>query len=110
MKIPGAVVIESSVTQGDGISRLEDEIENMVYGGQVSQGENLLVTNVRHKNLLEEGKKCLEDALEMVRIREPLEFIESDVNRCYEAMGEIIGETATSDIIDKVFERLCLGK
>lgn len=110
MKIPGAVVIESSVTQGDGISRLEDEIENMVYGGQVSQGENLLVTNVRHKNLLEEGKKCLEDALEMVRIREPLEFIEIDVNRCYEAMGEIIGETATSDIIDKVFERFCLGK
>ena len=41
---------------------------------------------------------------------EPLEFIEIDVNRCYEATGEIIGETADSDIIDKVFERFCLGK
>ena len=81
----------------------------MVYGGEVSQSENLMVTNVRHKNLLDEGERCMVDALEMVEFRQPLEFIEIDVNRCYEALGEIIGETA-SDIIDKVFERFCLGK
>ena len=68
-----------------------------------------MVTNVRHKNLLDEGNRCISDALSMIETRQPLEFIEIDVNRCYEALGEIIGETA-SDIIDKVFERFCLGK
>ena len=80
----------------------------MVYGGKVSQKENLMVTNVRHKNLLKEGQKCLSDALNMADMREPLDFIEIDVNRCYEAAGEIIGQTADADIIDKVFESCLL--
>ena len=107
--IPQAVILESALLEGKGVEDLADAVEEMVYGGQVSQSENLLVTNVRHKNLLDEGERCMVDALGMVEFRQPLEFIEIDVNRCYEALGEIIGETA-SDIIDKVFERFCLGK
>ena len=49
-----------------GVEDLADAVENMVYGGEVSQSENLMVTNVRHKNLLDEGEKCMIDALEMV--------------------------------------------
>lgn len=109
-ELPSAVIIETSVTGGRGIEELTQAIEDMVYGGKVSQKENLMVTNVRHKNLLKEGQKCLSDALNMADMREPLEFIEIDVNRCYEAAGEIIGQTADADIIDKVFERFCLGK
>ena len=107
--IPQAIVLESALLEGKGVDDLADAVENMVYDGEVSQSENLMVTNVRHKNLLDEGERCMVDALEMVEFRQPLEFIEIDVNRCYEALGEIIGETA-SDIIDKVFERFCLGK
>jgi tRNA modification GTPase len=95
---------------GDGIDELSDAIESIVYDGDIRKNDNVLVTNVRHKNLLEESKKSLVDALEMTRNGEPLEFIEIDVNRCYDLLGEIIGETADSDIIDKVFERFCLGK
>lgn len=109
-ELPSAVIIETSVTGGRGIEELTQVIEDMVYGGKVSQKENLMVTNVRHKNLLKEGQKCLSDALNMADMREPLEFIEIDVNKCYEAAGEIIGQTADADIIDKVFERFCLGK
>ena len=109
-ELPSAVIIETSVIGGRGIEELTQAIEDMVYGGKVSQKENLMVTNVRHKNLLKEGQKCLSDALNMADMREPLEFIEIDVNRCYEAAGEIIGQTADADIIDKVFERFCLGK
>lgn len=107
--IPQAVILESALLEGKGVEDLSNAVEEMVYGGKVSQSENLLVTNVRHKNLLDEGERCMVDALSMTQMRQPLEFIEIDVNRCYEALGEIIGETA-SDIIDKVFERFCLGK
>lgn len=107
--IPQAVILESALLEGKGVEDLANAVEEMVYGGQVSQSENLLVTNVRHKNLLDEGERCMVDALGMAEMRQPLEFIEIDVNRCYEALGEIIGETA-ADIIDKVFERFCLGK
>lgn len=107
--IPSAVILESALVEGKGVEELADAVENLVYDGEVSQSENLLVTNVRHNNLLDEGERCMVDAISMAEMRQPLEFIEIDVNRCYEALGEIIGETA-SDIIDKVFERFCLGK
>jgi len=105
-----AVIIETAVREGIGISALADIIENMVYGGEVSQKSSLLVTNVRHKNILEESNQSIIDALDLIAAWQPLEFIEIDVNRCYELLGEIIGETAADDIIEKVFERFCLGK
>lgn len=109
-KLPHAVIIESSVTEGKGIKELADAVCELVYGGEVSHSDRLLITNVRHKRILEEAKSSVDDALAITYTRQPLEFIEIDVNRCYELLGEIIGETATSDIIDKVFERFCLGK
>lgn len=105
-----AVVIETAVKEGKGIKELADTIEEMVYGGEVVQKNSLLVTNVRHKNILEESNQSVKDALDLVATWQPLEFIEIDVNRCYELLGEIIGETAADDIIEKVFERFCLGK
>ena len=44
------------------------------------------------------------------KVKKALEFIEIDVNSCYESLGEIIGETVQDDIINEVFARFCLGK
>ena len=52
----------------------------------------------------------MKDAVSMIIDRQPLELIEIDVNHGYEALGEITGQTAVPDIIDRVFERFCLGK
>ena len=109
-KIKNSFVIESSVSSGEGIRQLEEQIEELVYGGKVSQKDSLLVTNVRHERILKDAFQSVSDASSMTEARQPLEFIEIDVNRCYELLGEIIGETASGDIIDKVFERFCLGK
>lgn len=46
----------------------------------------------------------------MVNLNEALEFIEVDVNKAYEVLGEIIGETVNDDILNEVFARFCLGK
>lgn len=108
--IENAVVIESAVSTGEGTDKLAGQIEELVYGGKVSQSESLLVTNVRHEKLLRDAFQSVFDAASMTDARQPLEFIEIDVNRCYELLGEIIGKTASGDIIDKVFERFCLGK
>ena len=48
--------------------------------------------------------------LELAGARQPLEIIEIDIRGCYDALGEIVGETVRDDILDKVFERFCLGK
>jgi len=109
-KLPDAVILETSMETQEGISSIEEKIEQKVYGGSVSQGSSTMVTNVRHKHILEKAEKSIEDAIGMVQRMEALEFIEIDVNSCYEGLGEIIGETVQDDIINEVFARFCLGK
>ena len=108
--LPKAVIIETSMEKQQGIDLIEDKIVDMVYGGKVSQSDSVMVTNVRHKNLLMSAEKSVDDAIEMTKKKEALEFIEIDVNSSYEALGEIIGETVQDDIINEVFARFCLGK
>lgn len=108
--LPHAGIIKAAIRNNVGIEELEQEIVSMVYGGQVKQEESLLVTNVRHMELLEKAKAAISDARAMAENSEALDFIEVDVRRCWELLGEIIGESVTEDIIDQVFARFCLGK
>ena len=103
-------IIETSLLNGKGIEDIEEFIENMVYGGHLSQKDSMMVNNVRHIELLRKSRGSLEDALKMIASKEALDFIEIDVKNTYEYLGEIIGETVSDDIIDEVFARFCLGK
>jgi tRNA modification GTPase len=69
-----------------------------------------LITNTRHKLLLEGARESVRDAIEMTKKKEALDFIEVDIKKTWELLGEIIGETISENIIDEVFSRFCLGK
>lgn len=108
--MPNACVIKTSLINGEGTETLAEVVENLVYGGHMTRSETNIVTNARHKALLQEASGSMKDAVSMIIDRQPLELIEIDVNHGYEALGEITGQTAVPDIIDRVFERFCLGK
>lgn len=105
-----AKVIHGAVKQGQGVAELEKEILALVYGGKVKQENSLLITNVRHQALLGAAEEALKDAFAMAGQREALDFIEVDVKRAFDFLGEIIGESVTDEVIDQVFARFCLGK
>lgn len=75
-----------------------------------SSGSDVVVTNMRHKKILEEGLTALTDALSGVRAKEPFELIEIDVRHTYESLGFIIGDAVQDDVLEEVFSRFCLGK
>ena len=89
---------------------MEDKITEWIFGGRVKREESGMVTNLRHIKLLEQAMDALSDAKTAAEQREALDLVEIDVRRAWEFLGEIIGETAADDVIDKVFERFCLGK
>ena len=108
--LPNSQIIKTSLINGDGIEEIENAVEELVYGGEITQSESMMVNNVRHINLLTDSCNSLEDALQMAVNREALDFIEIDVKNAYELTGEIIGESVNDDIINEVFARFCLGK
>lgn len=104
------VIIETSLINNEGIEEIENHIEELVYGGELSQHDSTMVNNVRHIELLKQSRASLRDAMEMTLAREALDFIEVDVRNAYDLLGEITGETVSDDIINEVFARFCLGK
>ena len=71
-------IIEISALKGEGITDLEDAIVEMVFGGEVSIGETGLVSNIRHKNLLEKALNSIEITLDTIQGDLPLELISVD--------------------------------
>ena len=109
-RLPNGDVVETVLLKGEGIEEIEDIIEGLVYDGQVSQGQSVMVNNVRHIELLRQSESSLTDALGMSERMEPLDIIEIDIRSAYDALGEIIGETVDDEILNEVFSRFCLGK
>ena len=108
----GEDATEISAIRDGSIQEIETLIED--YVNSKSSGfvasQNFMITNARHKKLIDDSILAVSDAITSTEAFEPLEILEIDVNHAYELLGEIIGETTAGDIIDKVFERFCLGK
>lgn len=102
--------LDTSMETGQGVEELKDIIEKMVYKGNLKQDNSLIVTNVRHLNLLRDASAFLKDSLNSIDSNQPLEFIEIDVKNTYDDLGAILGEEVGDDILNEVFSRFCLGK
>jgi tRNA modification GTPase len=107
---PDSRVIKISSVTGEGIHELENEIANLIFGDKTISRESLLVTDIRQKNLLIRAEEETQKGIDSLRAGEPLDFSETDLRAARDSLGEIIGETVTEDILDRVFERFCVGK
>ena len=102
--------ISASIINGIGLEQIEDAIEKFVTGGRVRKENDVLVTNVRHINLINKALAEINQAKEMTAAGEAIDFIEVNVKAAFDYLGEIVGETASGQVIDEVFSRFCLGK
>ncbi len=103
-------VIKVSILEEKGLSEIEDEIVNMVYGGEIKAADNSFVTNVRHKNSLQRAFNSIKEGADAAKQYLPFDLLEVDIKDCYDALGEITGDTVDDDIIQKIFANFCLGK
>jgi tRNA modification GTPase len=108
--LAGSAVISMSAKSGEGIDTLKDEIKRIVYNGEASAQDEVMITNVRHEQLLKNSLSLLDDAEEMLINGEALDFPESDIREAWMTLGEITGDAVTDDIVNEVFSRFCLGK
>ena len=82
----------------------------MVLDNGDSMIEEKIIVNARHKYILKEIQKMINKALEAIDNNLSEEFPSSDLRIAYDLIGEITGETARDDILDRVFLRFCIGK
>ncbi len=106
----GAPVVCTSIINGQGIEPLRKIIRDTVVGGEQRMTGEAVVTNLRHKNALEHSKMELNNFLEALHNKLPLEIQALHLRESLDLLGEITGVVTTEDILDRVFSEFCIGK
>ena len=105
-----APVVCTAIIQGEGIDLLRKVIRDTVVGKEKGIAGETIVTNLRHKNALEHSKMELNNFLEALHNKLPLEIQALHLRGALDSLGEITGVVTTEDILDRVFSEFCIGK
>lgn len=106
----GQPVVAVSAKEQLGMDRLEQQIKEMFFEGELSFNDEIYITNIRHKTALEDAKKSLELVEQSIEMQMPEDFYSIDLMNAYEALGSIIGEAVGEDLVNEIFSKFCTGK
>ncbi len=110
IKDANSKVIKMSALKKEGIEELYNEISNLFSLNEINLDNEVLITNIRHKNLISKAIKDVKKAKETLDKKMPLDIIAIFMKDILEDLAEITGEEVTEDIIDEIFSKFCLGK
>lgn len=103
-------VIETSFLTKEGIDTLKEKISCIFDLGRIETNEEIVIVNQRHKELLEKSYNSVMDAICEVDKNLGVDIAEINIKNAARYLGEILGQEVTNDIINKIFEKFCLGK
>lgn len=103
-------VIKMSVSNEIGIEDLKDKIEEIFYSNDLDFENQVIITSERHRNLLKEAVKYLQEAKIEIQNNAPIDIVQIVIKNGVKCLGEIIGADVSIDVINKIFEKFCLGK
>ncbi|XBW81703.1 tRNA uridine-5-carboxymethylaminomethyl(34) synthesis GTPase MnmE [Bacillus velezensis] len=106
----GRPVVTTSLLKEEGIQDLEEAIQSLFYTGAIESGDLTYVSNTRHISILHQAKQAIDDALNGIEQDVPIDMVQIDLTRCWELLGEIIGDAVHESLIDQLFSQFCLGK
>lgn len=103
-------VIKMSVLKNKGIDELKNKIEEIFNTNDLDFENELIITNERHRDLLNKSKEYLNIAKKEIEDNEPIDIVSIVIKNATKSLGEIIGADVNQDIVNKIFEKFCLGK
>ena len=106
----GNPVIPVSIVEEKGIRKLEEEIKNMFFKGELSFNDEVYITNARHKAALEEARESLKLVKNSIDMGMAEDFFSIDLMNAYESLGRIVGESVGEDLVNEIFSHFCMGK
>lgn len=108
--LEGIEVIHTSIKNNEGIEDLENKIIEMFNDGYIEANNDNIITNIRHRDIINKTIKSLESSLHDMEAGVPIDCFEVDLRNAWEILGEITGETVDDDVLNKIFSDFCIGK
>ncbi len=103
-------ILKISALNKTGIDELYEKISELFNLNEINLDNDILITNVRHKNIISKSLENVKKANGALNMNMPIDIITIYIKEILEDLGEITGEVVTEDIINEIFSKFCLGK
>lgn len=102
--------VRISAKNGAGIENLERALFEAAFDGALPQGDGAFITSERQRDAVSRAHEAVLSASCAAKKGESLEFVSSHLKDAIDAIGEITGETLHEDVLNRIFEKFCIGK
>ena len=85
-------------------------MEEMFFRGEVYRNDEIYMTNIRHREAMEEAYNSIGMVRNSIRMNMPEDFFAIDLMNAYRSLGLIIGEEVEDDLVNEIFSKFCMGK
>ncbi len=99
-----------SAKSGEGMELLGETLKELFYSGELSFNDQVIVTNLRHKEALCEARESLRLVCQSIEDGMPEDFFCIDLMSAYASLGTILGEDVGEDLVNRIFSKFCMGK
>jgi tRNA modification GTPase len=102
--------VKISAVKGVNIKGLENRIASLVWDGSCGHAESAVVSNARHKELLDKSYGCVISVVKAIKKKFHPELVAVDLKEAISSLGSITGRSVSDDILDRIFNKFCIGK
>ena len=103
-------VVRTSTKFDSGIEELIHLIKEMFFHGKISYNDEVCITNMRHKEAIQDAKDSILQVRKSLDMDMPEDFYSIDLMSAYASLGKIIGEEVGDDLVNEIFSNFCMGK
>lgn len=103
-------IIKTSTKENIGMEEFEQAIEDLFFKGTIKSSNEVVITNLRHKEALINARESLAQVQKSLELDLPEDFYSIDLMSAYASLGYIIGEEVDDDLVTEIFSKFCLGK
>jgi tRNA modification GTPase len=102
-------IVEISANSGAGLEELESVTGELLATSELDTGSGI-IANERQLECVRLAKEGAEAALAALEDGITLDAVSTGVEQAVAELAELTGERASQEIIDRVFEKFCVGK
>ena len=102
--------VKISAKEKLGMEDFEEIAKEMFFHGDIKIQDEVMITNLRHKELISNAIDSLKLVIESINNYMPEDFLTIDMMSAYESLGKIIGEEVEEDLVNEIFSKFCMGK
>lgn len=99
-----------SISAKDGTN--VEKLKQIIFDNTLAQGYNtsqFYLSNTRHIECVNSARDAIANAIQTFS-NTTLDFVVADIHACWQYLGEVSGVNSNERIIDRIFEKFCLGK